>query len=128
VLKLKDSVLLGLRGLMIPIPGFLWQPQVRGGARKTRAQLETLPDEHSVIQYFCVKELPRVGKPISAAHIAENLPLSLERITATLDDLESRMTFLYRNADGAVAWAYPVTVHKTPHCAVFDTGERINAA
>jgi hypothetical protein len=38
------------------------------------------------------------------------------------------MTFVCRNAQGAVVWAYPVTVEPTPHRATFSTGEELYAA
>jgi hypothetical protein len=38
------------------------------------------------------------------------------------------MTFLFRNEQGAVAWAYPVTVDRTPHYVTFSTGEQVYAA
>jgi hypothetical protein len=125
---MKDSLLLGFRRLMIPIPRAVWQGQVRSAAVKTRARLASLPDEHTVIHYYCVSELPRAGVPLSPESIAGKLHLPLERVNATLEDLERRMTFLYRNAEGAVAWAYPVTADETPHHVTFDTGERIHAA
>jgi hypothetical protein len=45
-----------------------------------------------------------------------------------LDELEQHMTFLFRNAQGDVVWAYPVTVEQTPHRITFDTGEQLYAA
>ena len=59
--------------------------------------------------------------------------LSLEQIDAPLivaflDDLEKHMTFLFRDEQGAVEWAYPVTVAQTPHRLTFSSGERVNAA
>lgn len=36
--------------------------------------------------------------------------------------------FLFRNSEGEVTWAYPVTVEKTPHSVTFGTGERIYTA
>jgi hypothetical protein len=125
---MKDSLLLGFRRLMIPVPRFLWQGHVRSGAHNTRAHLASLPDEHTVIHYFCVSELPRVGMPLSPVYIAEKLHLTLDRVTDTLEYLEQRMTFLYRNTEGAVAWAYPVTADETPHRITFDSGEQIHAA
>ena len=125
---MKDSLLLGVRRFLIPIPRFLWQSQVRGSAQKTRARLASLPNEHTVIHYFCVNELPRAGEPLSPQYIAEKLHLPLERVIGILEDLERRMTFLVRNPAGAVAWAYPVTADETPHHVTFANGERINAA
>jgi hypothetical protein len=49
-------------------------------------------------------------------------------VNAILDELEKHMTFLFRDEQGAVAWAYPVTVDRTPHHVTFDTGEQVYAA
>ena len=38
------------------------------------------------------------------------------------------MTFLFRNAQGAVTWAYPVTVEPRRTASPFSTGEQIYAA
>jgi hypothetical protein len=38
------------------------------------------------------------------------------------------MTFVFRNGQGAVVWAYPVTVERTPHHLVFGSGEQVYAA
>jgi hypothetical protein len=60
--------------------------------------------------------------------IAERLHLSVERVNVILDELEKHMTFVFRNGQGAVAWAYPVTVDRTPHRITFSTGEQVYAA
>ena len=86
---MKNSLLLGLGRLMIPIPRFIWRRQVRGSARKTRARLASLPDEHTVIHYFCVSELPRAGEPLSPETIAQKLHWPVDRVNATLEDLEA---------------------------------------
>jgi hypothetical protein len=38
------------------------------------------------------------------------------------------LTFLFRNEQGAVAWAYPVTTDTTQHDVTFSTGEQLHAA
>ena len=60
--------------------------------------------------------------------VANKLNLSISRVKAILDDLEKRMTFLFRNKKGEVVWAYPVTVDQTPHHLTFSTGEQLYAA
>ena len=45
-----------------------------------------------------------------------------------LAELERRLFFLVRNEEGAVSWAFPVTVDKTPHRLTFSTGERLHGA
>jgi hypothetical protein len=75
-----------------------------------------------------VSELPRIGKPLRPSFLAQALNLREERVIDILDDLEKNMTFLFRNDEGAVAWAYPVTVDDTPHRVDFSSGEQVNAA
>jgi hypothetical protein len=87
-----------------------------------------MSDDHHRIRDFVVTELPRIPRPLSAATIAEQLSMPVEKVTGILDDLEKHMTFLYRNPQGEVVWAYPVTVEKTPHRVTFNSGEQIYAA
>jgi hypothetical protein len=108
---------------MLPIPSWIWQRQVQGGAH-----LGFMSEEHHRVRNFCVTEIPRVGQPLAPEFIAEKLQLSPARVVAILDDLEKHMTFLYRDVEGTVEWAYPVTAARTPHRIAFGTGERINAA
>jgi hypothetical protein len=60
--------------------------------------------------------------------IAADLGIPLAQTTTLLDDLEKRLTFLYRNPQGAVTWAYPVTVEPTPHCVAYGSGDSGYAA
>jgi hypothetical protein len=75
-----------------------------------------------------VKELPRSGNPLPLESIAQSTNLPVERVVAILDDLQKHMTFLFRNKEGAVTWAYPVTVDRTPHHVALSTGESAYAA
>lgn len=81
-----------------------------------------------MVHHFAVKELPYAGKPLSPDVISKRMGIPVDQITDILDDLEKRMTFLFRNNKGAVTWAYPVTVEKTPHKITFSTGEQLYAA
>jgi hypothetical protein len=85
------------------------------------------PDHHRV-RNLVVRELPRVGAPLTPDWIASQVNLPNESVVRILGDLEKHLTFLFRNAEGAVVWAYPVTVEKTPHRVTLSTGERIYAA
>jgi hypothetical protein len=87
-----------------------------------------MTEEHHRIRNFVVTELPRAGEPLSPEFIAQALKLPLDQVVGILDDLEKHMSFLFRNEQGAVEWAYPVTVDQTPHRMTFSTGERVNAA
>jgi len=87
-----------------------------------------MSEEHHLVRDFAVRELPRVGEPLPPELIAQALELPLARAVALLDDLEEGMTFLFRDEQGAVTWAYPVTVDQTPHHVTFSTGEQVYAA
>ena len=120
----EEKLLLGMWRFMLPVPRAIWQTQIRGDD----AQLSFMSADHHRVRNFCVVELPRAGKPLTPAYIAKALDLPLERLVPILDELEQHMTFLYRNPQGAVTWAYPVTVDVTPHRVTFGTGEQVYAA
>jgi hypothetical protein len=80
------------------------------------------------VRDLAVTELIRQGEPLSPELIAGELGLPLALVKRILDELEERMTFLFRNECGEVAWAYPVTADRTPHRVTFSTGEQIYAA
>jgi uncharacterized protein YndB with AHSA1/START domain len=122
-LVMRRSLLMGIGHHMLPVPGLIWRRHVRGGA-----QLDLLSEEHHRVRNFVVRELPRVGEPLSPEFIAQGLGLPPDQVLGILDDLEKHMTFLFRNEGGAVEWAYPVTVDQTPHRMTFSTSERVNAA
>jgi hypothetical protein len=84
--------------------------------------------EHHRVRDFAVLELPRRGRPLPPEEIARGSSLPLARVAEILDELERHLTFLYRNRDGAVAWAYPVTVEPTPHRITLNGRERLYAA
>lgn len=87
-----------------------------------------MTEEHHRVRYFVVRELPRVGEPLLPEFIAQNLNLPLARVNAILAELEKHLFFLVRNGQGAVSWAFPVTVESTPHELTFSTGERLYGA
>ncbi len=120
---MDEKLLLGLWRTMLTLPPAVWKRQVRVGA-----DLEFMSAEHHRVRNWVVTELPRAGKPLPPERIAQELGLPLERVVAILDELEKNMTFLFRNAQGAVEWAYPVTVAPTPHRVTFSTGEQVYAA
>jgi hypothetical protein len=120
---MRDRLLLGLGRRMIPLPRIVWQPVIKANARKTRAGLGFMSEDHHKVRDLVVRDLPRLGAPPPPALIAEKLGLTVDRVRAILDDLEKHLTFLVTNEQGAVIWAYPVTLDKTPHHAAFRTGE-----
>jgi hypothetical protein len=101
---------------------------VEDGAKKTAERLAFMTEDHHRVRDFVVLEIPRASAPLSPDFIAGALELPLDTVANILDDLESNMTFLFRNPEGDVAWAYPVTAEPTPHHVTFSTGERTFAA
>ena len=125
---MNKRLLLGLGRMMLPIPRSIWQRQVAHDEESGHSGLRFMTEDHHRVRDFAVLELPRAGAPLSPELIAERLHLSVERVNVILDELEKHMTFIFRDAQGAVTWAYPVTVDRTPHRVTFSTGERVYAA
>jgi hypothetical protein len=123
-----NMLLQGFGRRLWPIPQFFWQRVVKRGSVAARRSLDFMSPEHHRVRDFVVLELPRRGEPLSTLLISSELGLPLERVSLIVEELEKRLTFLFRNEDGAVAWAYPVTADPTPHRVFFSTGEQIYAA
>jgi hypothetical protein len=123
-----DRLLLGIGRHIIPVPEHLMDRESDKEAHKGPSRLAFMTPAHHVVRDFAVRELPRVGQPLSPQQIASELAMPLEDVVTILDDLERHLTFLYRNQSGAVVWAYPVTVAPTPHRIVFSSGETLYAA
>jgi hypothetical protein len=87
-----------------------------------------MTEAHHQIRYFVVKELATTQKPIEPEFISEKLHMPLDQVKSILEELERKLFFLVRNQQGAVAWAYPVTVEITPHKLNFSSGERLYGA
>ncbi len=83
---------------------------------------------HHRVRNLVVRELPRIAKPLTPDWIASQVNLPAEAVIAILDDLERHLTFLFRNAEEAVVWAYPVTIEPTMHRMTLSTGEQTYAA
>ena len=125
---MNNNLLLGLFRCVLPVPKVLWQRQVSRNARHMAAGLGFMSAEHHLVRDFVVRELPRMAKPMPPEFISRGVGLPVARVEAILDELEKHMTFLFRSELGAVTWAYPVTVEKTPHHVALSTGEQIYAA
>jgi hypothetical protein len=125
---MDKNVLLGLWRYMLPLPGRICQAGVDRNAVKTGGGLDFMTPDHHRVRNFAVAELPRAGGPLSPDTIACKLDLPLDAVVAILDDLEKSLTFLFRNEQGEVTWAYPMTVAHTPHHLTFSSGEQVNAA
>ena len=113
---------------MVRLPEWFWRKQVAAAGRRLADSLAFMSGDHHRVRTFVVSGLPRLAKPIPPESIAESLDLPPGRVTQILEELERGLTFLFRNPEGAVAWAYPVTADPTPHRVRFSTGEETYAA
>ena len=125
---MKNKLMMGIWRHMVSVPPVLWEKQVEKSRKKIEAELDFMSPDHRRVHHCVVRELPRVGRPMAPEFVASELDQPLDRTKEILDDLEKHMTFLFRNEEGAVVWAYPVTVDKTPHHLAFSTGEQLYAA
>lgn len=127
---MKDRVMLGLWKYMLSVPSFIMDMKKQVAREKMRfeAAMGFMTEDHRRVHHFAVRELPNAGKPLSPDFIARKLDLPGDRVVSVLNDLEKHMTFLFRNKQGAVTWAYPVTIDKTPHHLTFSSGEEVYAA
>jgi hypothetical protein len=125
---MKNMLMLGLWKYVINVPPFLWHKQIAKGRKGFEKEAGALSKEYRLIHHFVVKNLPSQAGPLAKEIIAEGTGCSVDLVIEALDYLEKRMTFLFRDDNGNVAWAYPVTVAKTPHKVSFSTGEELFAA
>lgn len=125
---MSSSVLRGRGREFEEIPFEQLVREISRAPRQIKAELGFMTDDHHRVRNFAVRELPRLGRPLTPRRIAESLRLPVDRVHLILDELEKHLTFLFRNDAGAVAWAYPMTVDPTPHRLTFSTGEKTQAA
>ncbi len=125
---MTDTILVGEGSDFREIPLSDWQDEIAASAIEIADELSFMTEDHHAVRYFVVWSLPIMGIPIAPDVIAESLNLPLDRVQFILDDLEKHLTFLYRNSQGDVTWAYPVTTDKTPHHMAFSSGENIYSA
>jgi hypothetical protein len=125
---MADTVLIGRGDTIIDIPRRDWEKELSSAPEKISQRLEFMSHDHHLVRDFVVRELPRLGRPISLAEISDALHLTRERTTSIVEDLEKNLFFLVRGNGTEVSWAFPVTTEETGHHLVFSTGERLDAA
>ena len=125
---MKETILMAQGERITQIPRKDWEEGLAAVPGHVAAGLAFMTSEHHRVRNFVVRELPRAGSALTPEFIAGSLNLAMAQVRIILDELEKHMTFLFRNEQGAVTWAYPVTVDSTPHRVAFDTGESIFAA
>lgn len=125
---MKDAILLAQGDRFSEISRQAWEGGLADAAGHVAASISFMTPGHHRVRNFTVRELPRAGSPLAPEFIARSLEMTVVEVNTILEELERHMTFLFRNENGAVTWAYPVTVDPTPHRVSFDTGERLFAA
>ncbi len=125
---MEEKILLGRDKNMLEFPWEAWKQNLAQIPQDSPARLSFMKDAHHQVRYFVVKEMAYTGKPIEPEFISEKLNMALEQVKSILEELERKLFFLVRNEQGAVAWAYPVTVEPTPHKLHFASGERLYGA
>lgn len=123
-----ETILLGRGRGMETLPREDWELELAGVPASMVERLAFMTEDHHRVRNFSVSELPRRSAPLAPDWIARELGLPLGEVGAILDELEKNLFFLTRNEDGAVAWAYPLTVERTPHHLTWSSGERLYAA
>ena len=125
---MRNKLMAGVWRYILGVPPFLWEKQIEKAVHKVRRSTRFMSAEHRLVHHYVVRELQRRGKPISPDLVAQELALTPERAGEILDELEQHLTFVCRDSEGQVVWAYPVTVERTPHAITFDSGEQLYAA
>lgn len=123
----RDILIADGRGFT-ELPRAEWDAQLRKVSEGSDDRLDFMTDDHHRVRYFAVRELALRGHPLRPEDFAEGLGLPPAEVVEILDELERRLFFLVRNDAGAVSWAFPVTIDKTPHKLTFSTGERLHGA
>lgn len=125
---MDNTLLKGLWKYLMPVPPFLWKRKINQMGKKAASRVEFMTADHHRVRNFVVKTMPESANPISLDRISNALDIEIERISTIVDELEKNKFFLFRNTQGDVSWAYPVTTEKTPHRVYFSTGDKIYAA
>ncbi len=125
---MSGEILIGRGKHMTKMSRQILEKDLAGAPERIGARLGFMTEEHHLVRNFVVKELPQIGAPIPPERLSRDLNLSVARISEILRELESHLFFLVRDDQGAVSWAFPVTVNNTGHRLNFSTGERLDAA
>jgi hypothetical protein len=126
--SMAETILIGRGRKITESPRAVWEGHLSEIPKHADERLGFMSEDHHRVRYFAVEELPRVGKPLEPEYISQKLDLTVKQVISILEDLEKHLTFLVRDEAGAVAWAYPVTVERTPHVVTFRSGERLYGA
>lgn len=125
---MTEGILIGQGSDIKKMPYESWRTHLKHIPLNENPRFGFMTPEHHKVRCFVVRELPKLGQPITVDYISQHLGLDTNRTTKILEDLERNMFFLVRNTQGEVSWAFPMTVENTPHRLIFKSGERLYAA
>lgn len=125
---MSEKVLIGQGRQIVEISRDKWEAELAHAPSAVAELLSFMSAEHHLVRNFVVREIPKIGQPLSPEFIAQQLKLEIPKAKEILNDLEKHLVFLFRNKAGEVNWAYPVTCDKTPHHFRFKSGEQTYAA
>ena len=125
---MDGKILIGRGQQILEMPEDAWKKELAQIPEHSQDRLAFMTEAYQRVRYFAVKELADRQEPLKPEYIAEKLRLSLETVQGILEELERKLFFLVRNEQGALVWAYPVTVEPTPHRLKFSSGEQLYGA
>ena len=125
---MEAMILLGRGKQILDMPEVTWKGHLAHVPQHGQSRLSFMTGAHHRVRYFVVEKLVDIQKPIEPDFIAKSLNLSTAQVTGILEELEQKLFFLVRDNQGAVVWAYPMTVEPTPHKLHFNTGEKLYGA
>jgi len=125
---MEPKILLGRGKQILDMPEAAWKGHLSQVPQHGKSRLSFMTEAHHRVRYFVVEKLVDTQKPIEPDFIAKSLNMSIAQVTDILEELEQKLFFLVRDSQGAVVWAYPVTVEPTPHKLNFNTGENLYGA
>lgn len=121
----EETLLAGRSSRIERVAAQPWREALDRVGERMRARLAFMTAAHRTVREAAVVHLPSAGKPLDARDLAPLTGLDPVVVDRLLDDLHQRLFFLVRNAQRQVAWAFPVTIDRTPHHLTFDSGERL---
>jgi hypothetical protein len=125
---MEERVLLGRGQNILTVPQAAWKGHLAQVPQHSQDRLSFMTAVHHQVRRFAVKALVDQQKPLAPEWIATQLGLPPAQVKRILEELERKLFFLTTDAQGAVNWAYPVSVETTPHKLKFSSGESLYAA
>ncbi len=62
---MRNKLMAGVWRYIVGVPPFLWEKQIEKSVAKVKRATEFMTPEHRLVHHFVVREMPRLGRPIS---------------------------------------------------------------